>query len=97
MQVVVTIWEKERAFKKLNGRQCGVWSKMRLGLEVGARIGRALYTMLMILITVLGTIGRQLNGKGTKIPCLPRSQGKGSHVKCKEKQTKTYLDDFLTI
>ena len=38
-----------------------------------------------------------LNGKGTKIPCLPRSQGKGSHVKCKEKQTKTYLDDFLTI
>lgn len=80
-------------------RRKTVWSLKQdeIGVEVGARIGRPLYTMLMILVTVLGTIGRQLNEKGTKIPCLPLSQGKGSHVKCKEKQTKNYLDDFLTI
>ena len=62
-----------------------VWSleQDEIGVEVGARIGRALYTMLMILVTVLGTIGRQLNEKGTKLPCPPQSQGESCQMQRK--------------
>lgn len=30
MKAVGTVWGKERASKKLKGRQCGSWGKMRL-------------------------------------------------------------------
>ena len=68
-------------------RRKTVWSLKQdeIGVEVGARIGRALYTMLMILVTVLGTIERQLYEKGDKnsMPSTVPRKGKSCQMQRK--------------
>lgn len=53
--------------------------------------------MLTILVAVLGTIGRQLNEKGTEIPCPPHPKEREVMSNAKKNRQKNYLNDFLTI
>lgn len=70
------------------------WGRTGRALYIMLTIGRALYTMLMILVTVLGTIGKQLNEKGTEIPCPPHPKEREVMSNAKKNRQKIIFMTF---